>query len=67
MVHIISSDGKQLMPTNRHGKIKHLLREGKAKVVKRNPFTVQLLYASTLYTQKSCVEEIPVEQRAEER
>lgn len=39
------------MPTNHHGKVKHLLREGKARVVRREPFTIQLLYDSKEYTQ----------------
>ena len=39
------------MPTNRHGKVRHLLKDGKAKVVKRCPFTIQLLYSNTSYTQ----------------
>ncbi|MDL2249829.1 RRXRR domain-containing protein, partial [Lachnospiraceae bacterium OttesenSCG-928-J05] len=38
MVYVISKEGQPLMPTTRHGKVKHLLREGKAKVVKRCPF-----------------------------
>lgn len=44
MVYIISKIGKPLMPTKRHGKVRHLLETGKAKVVKRTPFTIQLLY-----------------------
>lgn len=44
MVHVISMDGKELAPTNRHGKVRHLLREGRAKVVSKDPFTVQLTY-----------------------
>lgn len=51
MVYVISKNGQQLMPTNRHGKIKHLLKQGKAKVVRRCPFTIKLLYESTNYTQ----------------
>ena len=39
------------MPTSRHGKVKHLLKDGKAKVVRRTPFTIQLLYDSPEYTQ----------------
>jgi len=39
------------MPTKRHGRVKHLLRGGKAKVIKRTPFTIQLLYETTGYTQ----------------
>lgn len=51
MIYVISKDGVPLMPTNRHGKVRHLLEEGKAKVVSREPFTIKLLYDSTLYTQ----------------
>ena len=39
------------MPTSRHGKVRRLLKEGKAKVVKVKPFTIQLLYKSKEYTQ----------------
>ena len=51
MVYILNQNGQPLMPTNRHGKVKHLLREGKAKIVSRCPFTIKLLYSSTNYTQ----------------
>lgn len=47
MVYIISKNNKPLMPTNRHGKVRRLLRDGKAKVVKRTPFTIQLLYETS--------------------
>ena len=39
------------MPTERCGKIRRTLKEGKAKVVKRCPFTVQLLYDAEEKTQ----------------
>ena len=32
------------MPTERFGKVRILLKEGKAKVVRREPFTIKLLY-----------------------
>ncbi len=51
MVYVIGQNGQPLMPTNRHGKVKHLLKSGEAKVVKRCPFTIKLLYSSTNYTQ----------------
>ena len=51
MVYVLNKDGHPLMPTSRHGKVRHLLNEGKAKVVKRCPFTIQLLYGNTNYTQ----------------
>ena len=52
MVYVLSKNGHPLMPTNRHGKVKHLLRDGKAKVIKRCPFTIQLTYESTNHTQE---------------
>lgn len=39
------------MPTKRHGKVRRLLRDGKARVVRTEPFTIQLLYDSTEHTQ----------------
>lgn len=51
MVYVLNKNGQPLMPTNRHGKVKHLLKDGKAKVVKRCPFTIKLLYDSTNHTQ----------------
>ena len=39
------------MPTERCGKIGYLIRHGKAHVVSRVPFVVQLDYGSTTYTQ----------------
>lgn len=51
MVYVLNKNGQPLMPTNRHGKVKHLLEQGKAKVVKRCPFTIKLLYDNTNHTQ----------------
>lgn len=51
MVYVLDKNGHPLMPTNRHGKVKHLLKDGKAKVIKRCPFTIKLLYDSTTHTQ----------------
>ena len=51
MVYVLNRDGQPLMPTDRHGKVKHLLKSGKAKVVKKCPFTIKLLYESTNHTQ----------------
>ena len=51
MVYVLNKDGKPLMPTERHGKVRRMLKEGKAKVVRREPFTIQLLYETTNYTQ----------------
>lgn len=51
MVYVLNINGDPLMPTNRHGKVKHLLRTGKAVVVKRLPFTIKLTYEVGNYTQ----------------
>jgi hypothetical protein len=51
VVYVISVTGKPLMPTERHGKVRRLLKSGKARVVRRTPFTIQLLYKTTEHTQ----------------
>ena len=51
MVYVQNSDGHPLMPTENHAKVRVLLKNGKAKVIKRCPFTIQLLYESTNHTQ----------------
>lgn len=51
MVYVLNFDGQPLMPTDKHGKVRHLLKDGRAEVVKRCPFTIRLLYDSTHYTQ----------------
>jgi len=52
MVYVLDIVGKPLMPTERHGKVRRLLRDGKAHVVKLQPFTIQLDYESTTYRQE---------------
>ena len=44
MVYVISIEGKPLMPC-KEAKARHLLRDGKARVVRKEPFTVQLLFS----------------------
>lgn len=44
MVYVISKDGHPLMPTERYGKVRRLLKSGMAKVISRCPFTIQLQY-----------------------
>ena len=53
MVYVISQNGQPLMPTENHAKVRILLKNKKAKVIKRCPFTIQLAYDSTNYTQKT--------------
>lgn len=51
MVYVLNNDGQPLMPTDRYGKVRKLLKSGQAKVINRCPFTIQLLYESTTHTQ----------------
>ena len=44
MVYVISKDGQPLMPMRRHGKVRRLLDSKRAKVVRRDPFTIKLLF-----------------------
>ena len=50
LVYVLSIDGKPLMLTS-PVKARRLLKAGKAKVVKRTPFTIQLIYGSSGYKQ----------------
>ena len=50
-VYVISASGKPLMPTTRCGHIRGLLNAGKARVVEREPFTIQLKYETPDVTQ----------------
>lgn len=52
MIYVRNKEGKALMPSERGGRIGYLLRHGKAHVVSRVPFVVQLDYESTTYTQE---------------
>lgn len=52
MVYVINFDGKPLMPcTSAIARL--LLKQGKAKCMKRTPFTIKLLYLATNYTQNT--------------
>ena len=44
LVYVLKQNGQPFMPTERFGKVRRLLKEGKAKVVRREPFTIKLLY-----------------------
>lgn len=43
-VYVLDKDGQPLMPTVRFGKVRRMLRDKKAKVVRSCPFTIRLLY-----------------------
>ena len=50
-VYVLNRHGRPLMPCS-PAKARHLLDAGKAKVRRRTPFTIQLLYGSTGYAQE---------------
>ena len=52
MVYVLDQNGQPLMPTSRHGKVRRMLQSGRAKVVNRCPFTIQLNYESGHQTQE---------------
>ena len=52
MVYVLNISGQPLMPTENSAKVRILLKSGKARVVKRCPFTIQLLYKTSDYTQE---------------
>ena len=52
MVYVLNISGQPLMPTENRAKVRILLKSGKARVVKRCPFTIQLMYNTTSYTQE---------------
>ena len=55
MVRVISKNGKQLMPTKRYGKVRRMLKEKKAIVVSKKPFTIKLLFDTTEFIQHTTV------------
>ena len=51
LVYVVNKDGKALMPcTNQRARV--LLKEGKAKVIRRENFTIKLLHGSSGYKQE---------------
>jgi len=51
MVYVLDREGRPLMPTERTAWVAYALKHGEAKVVRREPFTIQLLRDSTKYLQ----------------
>lgn len=52
MVYVQDINGKSLMPTTRHGKVRRLLKDKKAVVVNLCPFTIKLTYVTSDYKQE---------------
>lgn len=55
VVYVLDVNGNPMMPTSRFGKVRRLLKDKKAKVIRRNPFTIKLLYKTETYVVQSCV------------
>ena len=51
MVYVIDENGNPLMPTDRHRKVRLWLNNKQAKVVRRQPFTIQLLFPTGHWVQ----------------
>ncbi len=51
LVFVLNFHGEPLMPCSPR-RARLLLKEGKAKVIRKNPFTIKLLYGSSGYRQK---------------
>ena len=51
MVYVINKEGQALMPTERFGKVRRLLKNNLVHVVCRIPFTIQLDYETTNFVQ----------------
>ena len=54
LVYVLKQNGQPFMPTERFGKVRRLLKEGKAKVVRREPFTIKLLYEPETDVAQEC-------------
>lgn len=50
-VFVLAKSGQPLMPTQRFGKVRRMLKDGQAKVISHAPFTIQLQYETTPYVQ----------------
>lgn len=51
LVYVVDKNGQPLMPTHNGAKVRVLLKQKRAKVVSKCPFTIKLLYESTTFTQ----------------
>ena len=51
LVYVLDKNGQPLMPTHNGAKVRVLLKQKRAEVVSKCPFTIKLLYESTCFTQ----------------
>ena len=54
LVYVLKQNGQPFMPTKRFGKVRRLLKAKKAKVVRREPFTIKLLYEPEIDVVQEC-------------
>ena len=54
LVYVLKQNGQPFMPTSRFGKVRRLLKEKRAKVVRREPFTIKLLYEPETNVVQEC-------------
>ena len=54
LVYVLKQNGQPFMPTERFGKVRRLLKEGKARVVRREPFIIKLLYEPETNVVQEC-------------
>ena len=50
-IFVVNKDGNQLMPTFNRKKVRHMLKDGRARIFRYRPFTIQLTYKTTNGTQ----------------
>ena len=55
LVYVLDINGHPLMPTKRFGKVRRMLRDGRAKVISREPFTIKLLYKTKTHEVQECI------------
>ena len=55
LVYVLDINGHPLMPTKRFGKVRRMLRDGQAKVISREPFTIKLLYETKTHEVQECI------------
>ena len=50
-IYVQAQDGTPLMPTQRAGKVRRMLRDGRAVIISHTPFAIRLTYDTTHHTQ----------------
>lgn len=58
LVYVLDKSGQSLMPISRCGKVRRLLKSKRAKVVKRCPFTIKLLFEPKITLLRNVIVEL---------